>query len=228
MAFFISLGTSGTSTYGERVPRSILFEEMRRFKPTLSALDIGFSVSRVKVRMRNGRVRKPPYFACCYNVGDLGDLNIVAFSYPLLADWEVMEKVALAYRQRIRAALQEEVIHAVQVLTIGGRYRRSPELRRRFAQAEKYYEYLLGQIIDELATSHEGRQAVLTAAQLYYEDWSITSLANLRQVDQRLHGRSGYLASELIRQLVQIRFGELTSEEAKGKQNLRTVTLEGV
>ena len=39
----------------------------------------------------------------------------------------------------------------------------------------------------------------------------------LRETDKKLHGRDGYLVSELIRQLVQIRFGELTSEEAKGK-----------
>ena len=42
-------------------------------------------------------------------------------------------------------------------------------------------------------------------------------MQKLRETDKRLHGRDGYLVSELIRQLVQIRFGELTSEEAKGK-----------
>jgi hypothetical protein len=44
----------------------------------------------------------------------------------------------------------------------------------------------------------------LHAAQLYYEDWSITSLQKLRKVDKELHGRPGYQVSELIRQLVQI------------------------
>jgi len=58
---------------------------------------------------------------------------------------------------------------------------------------------------------------VLTAAKLYYEDWTIGSMAKPRQTDQKYHGRDGYLVSELIRQAVQIRFGELTSEEAKGK-----------
>jgi hypothetical protein len=38
----------------------------------------------------------------------------------------------------------------------------------------------------------------------------------LRAMDKKLHGMDGYLVSELIRQLVQIRIGELTSEEAKG------------
>jgi hypothetical protein len=42
-------------------------------------------------------------------------------------------------------------------------------------------------------------------------------MQKLRETDKKLHGRDGYLVSELIRQLVQIRFGELTSEEAKGK-----------
>jgi hypothetical protein len=68
-----------------------------------------------------------------------------------------------------------------------------------------------------LAACRECLKVVCTAAQLYYEDWSITSLQKLRKVDKKLHGRPGYQVSELIRQLVQIRFGELTSEEAKGK-----------
>jgi hypothetical protein len=68
-----------------------------------------------------------------------------------------------------------------------------------------------------LATSREDQEVVCTAAQLYYEDWSITSMQKLRETDKKLHGRDGYLVSELIRQLVQIRFGELTSEETKGK-----------
>jgi hypothetical protein len=42
-------------------------------------------------------------------------------------------------------------------------------------------------------------------------------MEKLRQTDKKLHGRDGYLVSELIRQIVQIRIGELTSEEAKGK-----------
>ena len=44
-------------------------------------------------------------------------------------------------------------------------------------------------------------------------------MQKLRETDKKLHGRDGYLVSELIRQLVQIRFGELTSEEAKGKRH---------
>ena len=62
----------------------------------------------------------------------------------------------------------------------------------------------------------DGQGLVLTAAKLYYEDWTITSMEQLRAMDKKLHGRAGYLISELIRQLVQIRIGELTSEEAKG------------
>jgi hypothetical protein len=67
-----------------------------------------------------------------------------------------------------------------------------------------------------LATNKEGQELVLTAAKLYYEDWTITSMEKLRAMDKKLHGMDGYLVSELIRQLVQIRIGELTSEEAKG------------
>jgi hypothetical protein len=207
--------TAGT-TY-EVNPKVIFFEEMRRFKSGSDALGIKFSVSRARVRLRGGRARKPPYFACCYNVGNLGNVNIVAFFYPLLADWELMDKDVEGYRQRIRSALREEMIHAVQVMTVRDRYQNSPELKQRFKNAEAYYEQLLGRIIDELATTQEGHDAVLTAAKLYYEDWTIDSLEKLRQTDKRLHGRDGYMASELIRQLVQIRFGELTSEEAKGK-----------
>jgi hypothetical protein len=173
-------------------------------------------VSRLTVRMKGGRPKKPPYFACCYNCGNLGDVNIVAFFYPLIADWDVMEKKRDEYRRRVRSGIREEMIHSVQVITVKNRYERSTELTSRFRDAETYYEYLLGKIVEELATNKEGQELVLTAAKLYYEDWTIASMEKLREMDQRLHGRDGYLISELIRQLVQIRIGELTSEEAKG------------
>jgi hypothetical protein len=199
------------------VPKKILSSEITRAKPSLRVLGIGFAVSYAKTRIRAGKPKRPPYFACCYNVGDLGDVNIVAFYHPLVADWEVMEQDAEAYRMRIRSAIREELIHSTQVITVKSRYERSTDLRRQFRTAESYYEHLLGKIIEELATSREGQEVVCTAAQLYYEDWSITSMQKLRETDKKLHGRDGYLVSELIRQLVQIRFGELTSEEAKGK-----------
>ncbi len=198
-------------------PKKILSSEIIRAKPSLKALAIGFSVSQAKMRIRRGKPKKPPYFACCYNVGDLGDVNIVAFYHPLVADWDLMERDAEAYRMRIRSAIREEMIHSTQVITVKRRYEESIELMRQFKTAESYYQHLLGKIIEELATSKEGQEVVCTAAQLYYEDWSITSMQKLREIDKRLHGRDGYLVSELIRQVVQIRFGELTSEEAKGK-----------
>jgi hypothetical protein len=199
------------------VPKRILSSEITRAKPSLKALGIGFSVSQAKTRIRGGKPKRPPYFACCYNVGNLGDVNIVAFYHPLIADWELMEKDADAYRMRIRSAIREEMIHSIQVMTVKSRYDRSIELTSQFKTAESYYGHLLGKIIEELATSREGQELVCTAAQLYYEDWSITSMQKLKEIDKRLHGRDGYLVSELIRQVVQIRFGELTSEEAKGK-----------
>ena len=198
-------------------PKKILSSEITRAKPSLRALGIGFSVSHAKRRIRAGKPKRPPYFACCYNVGDLGDVNIVAFYHPLIADWDLMEREAEAYRMRIRSAIREEMIHSIQVLTVKGRYDGSIELTHQFKTAERYYEHLLGKIIEELAATKEGADVVCTAAQLHYEDWSITSMQKLRETDKRLHGRDGYLVSELIRQLVQIRFGELTSEEAKGK-----------
>ena len=198
-------------------PRRVLCSEIARAKPSLKALGIGFSVSYARTRIKRGKPRKPPYFASCYNVGDLGDINIVAFYHPLIADWELMERDEKYYRLRIRSAIREEMIHSVQVMTVKDRYERSPDLQRRFCSAEVYYQNLLGRIIEELADSVEGQAAVLTAAQLYYEDWSITSMEKLRQTDKNLHGRDGYLVSELIRQIVQIRIGELTSEEAKGR-----------
>jgi hypothetical protein len=205
---------SVTADFG---PKSILSGEIARAKPSLKALGIRFSVSHASKRVRAGKLKKPPYFACCYNVGDLGDVNIVAFYHPLIADWELMEKDSDAYRTRIRSAIREEMIHSAQVITVKTRYDRSIDLKRQFKTAQSYYEHLLGKIIEELATTREGEELVCTAAQLYYEDWSITSMQKLKETDKRLHGRSGYLVSELIRQLVQIRFGELTSEEAKGK-----------
>jgi hypothetical protein len=198
-------------------PKNILTGEIARARPSLRALRIGFSVSYAKKRIRAGKPKKPPYFACCYNVGDLGDVNVVAFYHPLIDDWDLMEKDAEGYRMRIRSAIREEMIHSIQVITVKSRYEKSIELSQLFKTAERYYEHLLGKIIDELATTKDGQELVCTAAQLYYEDWSITSMQKLKETDKRLHGRDGYLVSELIRQLVQIRFGELTSEEARGK-----------
>jgi hypothetical protein len=117
--------------------------------------------------------------------------------------------------------VSEEMIHSTQVITVKSRYDRSIDLTRQFKTAERYYEHLLGKIIEELITSREGQEVVCTVAQLYYEDWSITSMQKLRETDKNLHGRDGYLVSELIRKLVQIRFGELTSEEAKAKPGIR-------
>jgi hypothetical protein len=105
------------------------------------------------------------------------DVNIVAFYHPLIADWDLMEKDAEAYRMRIRSAIREEMIHSIQGITVKSRYDRSIDLTRQFKTAESYYEHLLGKIIEELATSREGQKVVCTAAQLYYEDWSITSKA---------------------------------------------------
>lgn len=198
-------------------PRDILFEEIRRSKPCLNSLGIGFSVSRVKVRREDGRPKRLPYFACCYNIENLGNVNIVAFYYSLIADWALLEGEIDTYRRRIRSAIREEMIHAVQVITVKRRYDQSAHLLARFENAEDYYESLLGTIIDELATTEEGQRLVLTAAKLYYEDWAINSMEKLRKADKKYHGRDGYLVSELIRQLVQIRCGEPTSEEAKGK-----------
>jgi hypothetical protein len=198
-------------------PREILFQETRGFKSSLEPLNIGLSVSRAKVRLRGNEPRKPPYFACCYDVGTLKNVNIVAFIYPLLADWEVMERQPENYRHRIQAAFREETIHAVQVIAARNRYENTRELQDRFGDTEAFYESLLGKIIDELAVNEEGQEAVLTAARLYYEDWTIVNMEDLRQVDRSRHGRDGYMVSELIRQLIQIRFGERLSEEAKGK-----------
>jgi hypothetical protein len=201
----------------DTVPQRILCCEITRAKPSLHALGISFSVSYAGRTVKQGRVRRAPYFASCYNVGNLGDINIVAFFYSLIADWELMEREENAYRLRVRSGIREEMIHAVQIITVRDRYEKSRQLQGRFPTAEDFYQDLLGRIIEELADSSEGQAAVLTAAQLYYEDWSITSMTKLRETDRRLHGRDGYLVSELIRQIVQIRIGELMSEEARGR-----------
>ena len=76
--------SSPSPRYTEEFPGEILFREFGRVTPGLDALGIRFSVSRVKFRIRGGKRRKPPYFACCYNIGNLGDVNVVAFYYPLI------------------------------------------------------------------------------------------------------------------------------------------------
>jgi hypothetical protein len=103
-------------------PKKILSSEIIRAKPSLKALGIGFSVSYARKRIKAGKPKKLPYFACRYNVGNLGNVNIVAFHYPLIADWDLMEKDAEAYRMRIRSAIREEMIHSIQVITIKNRY----------------------------------------------------------------------------------------------------------
>jgi hypothetical protein len=198
-------------------PTPILFEEFRHLKPALDALNIGFSVSRAKGNRKRGRQRKLPYFACCYDVGTLAHVNVVAFYHPLIADWGLMEADPDRYRQRVKSALREEMIHAIQVLTVKKRYERSSGLSMHFPDAETYYDHLLGRVIAELARNQIGEKAILTAAKLYYEDWTINSIEKLKQADRKYHGRDGYLVCELIRQVTQIRFGELMSEEAKGK-----------
>src|SRR5258708_33410314 len=99
-----------------------------------------------------------------------------------------MERQPENYRRRIRAAFREEMIHAVQVIAARNRFDHTPELQDRFADTEAYYEALLGRIIDELAVSAEGHEAALTAARLDYEDWTITNIEDLRQVDRNRHG----------------------------------------
>ncbi|MBV8816645.1 MAG: hypothetical protein JO271_19325 [Verrucomicrobia bacterium] len=198
-------------------PAAVLFEEFRRLKPFLDTLKVGFSVSRLKGGSRRARRKRLPYFTCCYDPGTLANVNIVAFYYPLITDWDMMEADVNQYRARVRSALREEMIHALQVLTAKARYERSCELGTRFEDAEAYYDDILGKVIQELAGNHVGEKAVLTAAKLYYEDWTISNLERLKEADRKCHGRDGYLVCELIRQIAQIRLGELMSEEAKGK-----------
>jgi hypothetical protein len=135
----------------------------------------------------------------------------------LLADWEILERSEPAYRERIRAAFREELIHAVQVITPRSNYQSTASLRQQFPSAEAYYEHVLEAVINELTADEEGREEVLNAARLYYEDKTITTLEKLRAANAAIHGRGSYMAEALFRQLVQIRAGEPTSEEAKGK-----------
>jgi hypothetical protein len=208
---------AGPSSTGQSVPRRILCQELERAQASLLTLKIGFSVSHAELQQKGATTKKPPYLSCRYNSGDLGNVNIIAYYHPLLGDWELMENDTPRYQQRLRSAIREEMIHALQITTARKKYHQCLWRNRHDRTAESYYAHLLGAIIDELATTTEGKQAVLIAAQLYYEDWSITSMERLKETDRRLHGRDGYLAIELIRQLVQIRSGELTSEEARGK-----------
>src|SRR3984893_17252541 len=97
-------------------PRKVLCCEIARAKPSLRALGIGFSVSYAQKRIKRGRPRKPPYFASCYNVGDLGNINIVAFYHPLIADWEWMGKDEGSLRLCFLFSITADIIHSVQVL----------------------------------------------------------------------------------------------------------------
>ena len=100
------------------IPEKILFEELNRAQASLLALGIGFSVSHAELRQRGGKLQKPPYLCCRFNAGDLGNVNVVAYSHPLLGDWELMERDAFRFQQRIRAAIGEEMIHALQIVAV--------------------------------------------------------------------------------------------------------------
>jgi hypothetical protein len=197
--------------------KTILGEELARFEVAFNRLGIGFSLSHVRREWWHGTARKPPYLSCRYDAGDMSNVNVVAFYCSLLHDWHLLHEDSEAYRRRIRSAMREELIHAVQIIKIKEKYEQSSWARCRYKTAETFYEHLLDTIVDELSFTNEAQLAVLTAAQLYYEDWTITSMEKLRETDKALYGRDGYFAIELIRQLVQIRSGELTSEEAKGE-----------
>ena len=56
-------------------PEKILSSEIIHAKPSLKALGIGFSVSYAKKRIKAGKPKKLPYFACRFNVGNLGNVN---------------------------------------------------------------------------------------------------------------------------------------------------------
>jgi squalene cyclase len=56
----------------------------------------------------------------------LRNINIVAYYYPLLEDWNLLNKDAERYRRRIRSAMREEMIHAVQIMTVRQKYDQSP------------------------------------------------------------------------------------------------------
>ncbi|HYY30462.1 MAG TPA: hypothetical protein VE860_21170 [Chthoniobacterales bacterium] len=197
-------------------PEKILGEEIARIQIALDRLGIGFSLSYGRWKQTSTEVSKPPYLSCRYDAGDMRNINIVAYYYPLLDDWNLLNRDADGYRRRIESAMLEEMIHAVQIMTVRQKYDQSPWVRLHSKSAETFYERILDNIIGELSSTEETRLAILTAAQLYYEDWTITSMQKLRETDRKLHGREGYLASELVRQVAQIRFGEPTSEEAKG------------
>jgi len=191
----------------------VLFDEIRRFLPTLNALELRLIVN----RSRRIVGRKRPYFACRYDHCTLENVNIAAFTSPLLGDWELLERSEPAYRERIRAAFREELIHAVQVITARSNFQSTASLRQQFSSPEAYYEHVLQTFFSELTADEHGREEVLNAARLYYEDRTITTLEKLRMANAAIHNRASYMASELVRQLVQIRAGEPTSEEAKGK-----------
>jgi hypothetical protein len=109
---------SDPPSVGQITPGRILFEELERARASLLALGIGFSVSPVELPQKSARTQKTPYLCCRYNAGDLGNVNIIAYQHPLLGDWEIMEQDAQRYKQRLRSAIREEMIHALQIITV--------------------------------------------------------------------------------------------------------------
>jgi hypothetical protein len=75
-------------------PKKILLSEIIRAKPSLRALGIGFSLSHATKRIRAGKAKKAPYFACCYNVGETWGTSIslpfTIRSLPIGSSWKGM------------------------------------------------------------------------------------------------------------------------------------------
>ena len=80
-------------------------------------------MSYAKIRIKAGKPKKQPYFLLL--TWETGGRQYVAFYHPLVADWDVMERDAAAYRMRIRSAIREGIIDSTQVITVKSRYDRS-------------------------------------------------------------------------------------------------------
>jgi hypothetical protein len=171
-----------------------------------------------QIPLRRDDSRKPnnPYLATTYNADDLECIGVTAYEKELLKDKDHLNPQE--FKQRVRSGLKEEVIHALQILSTKERFKKLPQSTQ---EKEKtpgdFYRKVQKELFEELSSTKEGRNLLIASGKLYYANPKISSIEDLKNADITHHKREGYITVELTRQIIQIRLGEVTSEESLKK-----------
>lgn len=157
-----------------------------------------------------------PYLSTFYNAGSLEDINVIAYTPELHTDSQHLTEEE--YKIRLITGFKEEIIHCIQLVSAKLRFSRlNANQKAMWGTACAYYNRLQQELFNELAATEHGSKLLIAAGKLYYANPLINTIEQLRANDISEHSRVGYITVELIRQIVQIRLGEVTSEEGRKK-----------